>query len=465
MPAMISVSASDLPPNVQSLISQAKDLYYKSFGRDQVLSRPIYCASAPGRVNLIGEHTDYTGGFVLPLAIGYSTICYGRGIIMKYSDCNADKCRIVSTHNHNSTVEYFHASPSLSPLVGSTNKWANYVQGVVLQYLPDLEEDETFIFDMAIAGDVPLGSGLSSSASLEVATAVFLESVMELHGVAYSSYKQSHDDASMSLKEVKMERAVRCQRAENVFCNVPCGIMDQYVSSAGCHGKLLLIDCTSLDVQEVSLGVDQVGQGESSSVSSEEASRVVLVVANSNIKHDLGAAGEYPIRVQQCKEATAILSKVNPLIQSLRDASMNDIIDAAAVSAAGSLELGSVLFKRARHVVSENERTVETSKALEKGDWKAVGKLMNESHSSMKNDYEVSCEEIDVLVDLAQHFDGVYGSRLTGGGFGGCTVTLVRKESSQRLMDYLNREYENKTGKKCVCFETYPGDGARAIHV
>jgi len=386
---------------------------------------------------------------------------------MKYSDCNADKCRIVSTHNHNSTVEYFHASPSLSPLVGSTNKWANYVQGVVLQYLPDLEEDETFIFDMAIAGDVPLGSGLSSSASLEVATAVFLEGIMGQR-FAYSSYKKdglSQTTTMMSSKEMKMERAVRCQRAENIFCGVPCGIMDQCVSSAGCHGKLLLIDCTSLDVQEVSLGVDQVGQGESSSVSSEEASRVVLVVANSNIKHDLGAAGEYPIRVQQCKEATAILSKVNPLIQSLRDASMNDIIDAAAVSAAGSLELGSVLFKRARHVVSENERTVETSKALEKGDWKAVGKLMNESHSSMKNDYEVSCEEIDVLVDLAQHFDGVYGSRLTGGGFGGCTVTLVRKESSQRLMDYLNREYENKTGKKCVCFETYPGDGARAIHV
>jgi len=302
---------------------------------------------------------------------------------------------------------------------------------------------------------------------LEVATAVFLEGIMGQR-FAYSSYKKdglSQTTTMMSSKEMKMERAVRCQRAENIFCGVPCGIMDQYVSSAGCHGKLLLIDCTSLDVQEVSLGVDQVGQGESSSVSSDEASRVVLVVANSNIKHDLGAAGEYPIRVQQCKEATAILSKVNPLIQSLRDASMNDIIDAAAVSAAGSLELGSVLFKRARHVVSENERTVETSKALEKGDWKAVGKLMNESHSSMKNDYEVSCEEIDVLVDLAQHFDGVYGSRLTGGGFGGCTVTLVRKESSQRLMDYLNREYENKTGKKCVCFETYPGDGARAIHV
>ena len=449
------ISATDLPPNVQSLISQAKDLYYKSFGRDQVLSRPIYCASAPGRVNLIGEHTDYTGGFVLPLAIGYTTICYGRGIIMKWSDCHADKCRIVSTHN--SIVEYFHASPSLVPSTNSSsNKWDNYVQGVVLQYLPDLEEDETFIFDMAIAGDVPLGSGLSSSASLEVATAVFLESIMGQR-FAYSSYKKDgHDDghAIMSTKEMKMERAVRCQRAENIFCGVPCGIMDQCVSSSGCHGKLLLIDCTSLDFREVTLGAGDSGD------SSEEA--VVLVVANSNVKHDLGA-GEYPIRVRQCKEATQILSKVNPLIQSLRDASMDDI-DAAAVSAAG-LELGGVLFRRARHVVSENERTVETAHALEKGDWKLVGKLMNESHASMKNDYEVSCEEIDVLADLAQNFDGVYGSRLTGGGFGGCTVTLVRKESSQRLMDYLNREYENKTGEKCVCFETSPGDGARAIDV
>ena len=170
----------------------------------------------------------------------------------------------------------------------------------------------------------------------------------------------------MSAKEVKMERAVRCQRAENVFCNVPCGIMDQFVSSAGCHGKLLLIDCRSLDFREVSVGNEITNEGD----------MPVLVVANSNVKHDLGD-GEYPVRVKQCREATEILAKANPEIKSLRDATVDDI--AAAVASAG---LEGVLLQRARHVVSENKRTVETADALEKGD-RPFGKLMNASHASI----------------------------------------------------------------------------------
>mmetsp|Transcript_53615 Transcript_53615/g.113865 ORF Transcript_53615/g.113865 Transcript_53615/m.113865 type:complete len:467 (-) Transcript_53615:73-1473(-) len=458
-------TSDDLPPNVRSLVRRAKDLFEESFGSgaadddERTSDLPpscFYCASAPGRVNLIGEHTDYTGGYVLPLAIGYNTVCYGRGGVAKKKLSRAAaplKSRIVSTTNDgDGSVVEFAASPSLAPSSGA-DRWANYVQGVVLQYLPDLEDDETFVLDMAIAGDVPLGSGLSSSASLEVATAVFLEGVMSRHegGVAYSSRERSNvDDATMSLKEVKMERAVRCQRAENVFCDVPCGIMDQFVSSAGRRGRLLLIDCRSLDYHEVS-----AGSGEADG----DDDAPVLVVANSNVAHDLGA-GEYPVRVRQCGEATEILSGVDPRIRSLRDASPDDV-DAAAASAG----LGGVLFRRARHVVSENKRTVEAADALEKGDWETVGRLMNESHSSMRDDYEVSCDEIDVLVDAARGFDGVYGSRLTGGGFGGCTVTLVKKESSRGLINHLIREYEEKTGRKCTCFETSPGDGAKAISV
>lgn len=162
--------------------------------------------------------------------------------------------------------------------------------------------------------------------------------------------------------------------------------------------------------------------------------------------------------MKQCKDATDILSRVNSSIKLLRDASMEDIDN--AVSSEG---LEGVLLSRTRHVVSENKRTTETADALEKGDWNSVGQLMNKSHSSMKDDYEVSCDEIDILVNLAQKFDGVYGSRLTGGGFGGCTVTLVKKESSQGLMDYLTEKYKKVTGKDCVCFQTSPGDGARAI--
>jgi len=224
--------------------------------------------------------------------------------------------------------------------------------------------------------------------------------------------------------------------------------MDQFVSSAGCEGKLLLLDCRSLDYREVSMG----GENASSS------DAPVLVITNSNVKHDLGD-GEYPVRVRQCKEATDILTEMNPSIQSLRDATMKDV-EAAAKSAG----LEGVLLQRARHVVSENERTVKTADALEKGDWETVGKLMNASHTSMRDDYEVSCEEIDVLVNLAQTFgDGVYGSRLTGGGFGGCTVTLVKKDSAQQLIEYLKTQYEAKTGTKCVCFETAAASGAKAI--
>ena len=434
--------------NIQTLINQAEDLYEKSFGDRELGNNNFntFCTSAPGRVNLIGEHTDYTGGFVLPLAIGYSTVVYGRGGIIKCTSSTEDRrCRVVSTTN-NSIVE-FQAIQSLVPcvskglnlLVPSTksDKWANYVKGVIIQYMELQSADEMFVFDIAIAGDVPLGSGLSSSASLEVATAVFLECIL-------NNKPYCIDDSLLYTKEAKMERAKRCQKAENVFCNVPCGIMDQFISSCGSRGKLLLIDCRSLDYKEVSLG-------------GEEGDMPVLVVANSNVKHSLGDS-EYPVRVQQCKAATSILSNVNQSIQSLRDATMEDI-----KTASSSAGLEGVLLQRARHVVSENKRTVETANSLERGDWTKVGTLMNQSHTSMKDDYEVSCPEIDILVELAQSYKGVYGSRLTGGGFGGCTVTLVKRDCAKGLIDHLNKEYMAKAGKQCDCFETEPGDGARVM--
>ncbi|KAL7507347.1 hypothetical protein ACHAXN_004543 [Cyclotella atomus] len=416
--------------NIQTLIDQAKDLFDKSYSSNPAPGS-IHITTAPGRVNLIGEHTDYTGGFVLPLAIGYSTVCYGCGSIVK---TKGTKCRVVSINNPRNIVEF---DAIASALPSDSNKWVNYVQGVVLQYLPELKDDETFALDIAIAGDVPLGSGLSSSASLEVATAVFLESVMKEGGV---------DSPYMKLVERsrKKERAVRCQRAENVFCGVPCGIMDQFVSSAGCEGNLLLIDCRSLDFREVAMGES-------------DGNKPVLVVTNSNVQHNLGDS-EYPVRVQQCKDATAALSRFDSKIQTLRDATL-DGIDVATSQGL----LGGILLQRSRHVVGENKRTEDTAVALENGDWVKVGQLMNESHASMRDDYEVSCKEIDILVELAQSFEGVYGSRLTGGGFGGCTVTLVREDVSQALMDYLKEQYKVKIGLDCVCFKTCPSDGARVL--
>jgi len=176
------------------------------------------------------------------------------------------------------------------------------------------------------------------------------------------------------------------------------------------------------------------------------------------VKHDLGGS-EYPVRVKQCKEATEILqSKINSGIVSLRDATVRDIEEATTSGA-----LKGVLLQRARHVVSENQRTEDTADALEKGDWALVGKLMNLSHESMRNDYEVSCKEIDFLVDLAQKFEGVYGSRLTGGGFGGCAVTLVDEGSTEKLQNHLKEAYEKHTGMTCNCFVTSPANGACLI--
>ena len=232
-PTPSASSLPDLPPNVQSLIAQARDLFGKTFGGDDGgddggNDNVHYCAAAPGRVNLIGEHTDYTGGYVLPLAIGYGTVCYGRGSIVSRTSsdpgASSTRCRVVSIAGG---VVEFRADPASTPSTSSEQRWANYVRGVVLQYIPDLPGDETFVLDVAFAGDVPLGSGLSSSASLEVATAVFLECVMERRGIAYSSYDGGRgsdpNGAAMSAMEVAKERAIRCQRAENVFCGVPCG--------------------------------------------------------------------------------------------------------------------------------------------------------------------------------------------------------------------------------------------------
>lgn len=185
---------------------------------------------------------------------------------------------------------------------------------------------------------------------------------------------------------------------------------------------------------------------------------VVLVVANSAVTHSIGG-GEYPVRVQQCKDATAALQKMHgERIKTLRDATVEDVLKCKD-------EMDDVIYRRARHVVTENARVIATKEALLKGDWKIVGQQMALSHISMREDYETSCEEVDILVELAEKYDGVYGSRLTGGGFGGCTVTLVAKDKAAGLLDYLRKEYQEKTGKDCSPFETLPGPGARLLGV
>lgn len=419
-----------------SKLEKACQLFQQHF--ESASLSDVTVAVAPGRVNLIGEHTDYTGGFVLPFAIEYSCVVYGQGKLTTTTTTTDDNgptkasLSFVSAQGSQELVQLEITSESQPPEKPS---WTSYVCGTVFQYLADLPKSSHLELSFAMASDVPLGSGLSSSASLEVSVARFVEAII-------GDYAFSSSSSSSSAKESNHAkvRALRCQKAENTWCNSPCGIMDQYISSAATAGGLLMIDCTSLESHQTLMA---------------ETNRPVLVVANSNVQHDIGG-GEYPIRVQQCKTATAALQKVNPQIQTLRQATLEDVEQAKE-------HMDDVSYKRAKHVVTENARVAKAKAALEEGDWKEVGSLMNQSHTSMRDDYEVSCEEVDMLVEIAQKQPGVFGSRLTGGGFGGCTVTLVEASQAESLMETLRKEYKAKTGKDCNPFQTQPAQGAHIL--
>lgn len=425
------------------LTKQAIDTYQKTFG-----TFPEVGVFAPGRVNLIGEHTDYNEGFVLPFALPYKTVVVGCKTSNKES-------RIFSCNMSSDGVISFKCDSSLGK---GTPTWANYVKGAVFQYLKELPAG--LAFDAVIASDVPLGSGLSSSASLEVAVATFLEKAYGLSTIS------------------GVEKALRCQKAEHTFADNPCGIMDQYISANGQKDRLLLIDCRSQGFELVPFGVQG---GESP----------VLLVVNSNIKHQLSGS-EYPDRVKQCKRAVETIQKVTPSVKSLRDCDSLDCLNNAiqffdfsqcpkaelpfnpdtakgsndkfAESLKSKKNAPSITeYKRARHVILEDVRTTDAVAALKSGDFVKVGRLMTESHVSLRDDFEVSCKELDILVDLALEVDGVLGSRMTGGGFGGCTITLVKKEAVGKLKEHLQKKYFEATRIKCDYFECVPQQGAGVI--
>ncbi|XP_067164729.1 galactokinase [Apteryx mantelli] len=362
---------------------------------------PGLAAWAPGRVNLIGEHTDYNGGFVLPMALQLGTVLVGSptqdGVISILTTAEgADEPRMVR----------FPVPSHGSPLSPGQPRWANYVKGVIQHYragpLPG--------FNAVIASDVPLGGGLSSSASLEVATYTFLQQLCP-------------DDGDLEAK------ALACQKAEHTFAGMPCGIMDQFISVMGKEGHALLIDCRSLETVLVPLT---------------DASLAVLVT-NSNVRHTL-TGSEYPSRRRQCEEAAAALGRA-----SLRDATMAEL-------EAAREQLSEEVYRRARHVIGEIERTVQAAQALQARDYRTFGRLMVESHNSLRDDYEVSCLELDELVAAALEVDGVYGSRMTGGGFGGCTVTLLEAGAAERAQQHIKGKYSGTA----TFYITKPSDGAKA---
>ncbi|XP_078081389.1 galactokinase isoform X1 [Mustelus asterias] len=363
---------------------------------------PSAVVAAPGRVNLIGEHTDYNQGFVLPVALPMVTVVLGcqsaDGIISLLTTAKeADEPKQLE----------FRVPTESNPLSPGLPRWANYVKGVIQHYragpLPG--------FKAVMASNVPIGGGLSSSASLEVAMYTFLQQICP-------------DDGNL------LEKALACQKAEHTFAGMPCGIMDQFISVMGKKDHALLIDCRSLEVTPVPLT---------------DPSLVVLIT-NSNVRHTL-TGSEYPTRRKQCMEAAKVLKK-----ESLRDVSMMDLKAAEA-------HLDPEVYCRARHVIGEIKRTTDAAKALSCRDYQEFGKLMVQSHNSLRDDYEVSCPELDELVTAAMDGEGVYGSRMTGGGFGGCTVTLVDAAAVEKTIQRIKDKYSGTA----TFYITKPSKGAHVL--
>ncbi|QDT00017.1 galactokinase [Adhaeretor mobilis] len=367
---------------------------------------PEWIVAAPGRVNLIGEHTDYNAGFVFPLAIErYVVIAGGRP--------KQQGSKLVKVHSTllNETVDF-----SLDDLKPEEVTWTSYIRGAFAGCLERGMEPGGL--NLAVDSKVPLGGGLSSSAALEVATATMIEAVT-------------------GKKLDPVDKARLCQKAEHDYAGVPCGIMDQFSSSLGEAGKLLLIDCRTETAEMVSL----------------DDLNVAVLIINTNVKHEL-TGGEYAERRSQCEAAAKELG-----VKALRDITLEKL-------EAYADKLEPVLFRRARHVVSENERVLKAAEALRAGDWEDVGELMYASHNSLRDDYKVSCPELDVLVNEAHRVGtegGVIGSRMTGGGFGGCTVTLVAAGKEREIADKICQGYQKETGIEATPFVTKPARGAHIV--
>ncbi len=382
-----------------SNVSGIRKLHAEKFGIEPVLFL------APGRVNLIGEHTDYADGFVMPAAIEFATVA-----------------AISPAHDGNATVFSSNFEETASrPLnaIGTRGEhhWSDYPFGV----LSILNEEGVTVppFHLSLAGDVPLGAGLSSSASIEVASML---AMLHLAGV------------SLSLPKI----ALLCQRAENNYVGAPCGIMDQFVSCCGAEDHALLLDCRSLDYRLAPI-----------------PKHLSLVICNTMVKHS-HAGGEYGSRRAEVEEGTAILQRHRPEIRLLRDATVDDL-------KRWGHEMPPDVLKRCRHIITENARTVAAADALEANDLATLGRLMAEAHTSYRDDFEASCREADIMVNLANKLEGCVGARLTGGGFGGCTVNLVESAHAQQFAEKIAAGYEELTGIHPEIYQSRASAGAHIV--
>jgi galactokinase len=392
---MTGSTAPDLGATPQTLMQRFHELYRQ---RPQIFR-------APGRVNLIGEHTDYNDGFVMPAAIDFYTWVAAAP--------RSDRTLRAFSQQYKDSFEI-----SLDDLAGAPRKhWSDYVRGMaaVLQSAGHRLTGANLL----INGEVPVGAGLSSSAALELSTGLALAGI-----------------SGVDLPRLDLVRL--SQKAEHNYAGAMCGIMDQFIAGFGHQGNAILLDCRSLEYSLLPI-----------------APEVRLVICNSMVKHDL-ATGEYNIRRAECAEAVQLLRRAYPSITALRDVTTQAL-------EAHRTELPEVVYRRARHVVSEDERTTQAADALRSHRLNEFGQLMFASHRSLRDDYEVSCPELDMLVEFAPKIEGLIGARMTGGGFGGCTINLVEADAVEHFRANVSRGYEQKTGRKPDIYVSCAADGATEI--
>src|SRR5258706_8678745 len=388
--------------SLQQLAAETAQQFVKTYGRP-----PRWIVAAPGRVNVIGEHTDYNDGFVLPMAIEHYAVMA--------ADRSTDGKNIFQIRDTNASVRPLLVDLT-APVLPGELEWGNYPRGVI----GGCRERgiNSGGLDVLLHSTVPIGGGLSSSAALEVSTATLIETVT-------------------GKKMDPVEKALLCQKAENDFAGVPCGIMDQFVSVMGRANHLLLLDCRSRKTELVPMS----------------DAAVSLLIVNTNVRHELTGGG-YAQRRIQCEIAAKNLG-----VPSLRTAT-------AEMLEAAKGRMDETVYRRARHVIGEIERTVKAAEGVRASKWPDVGQHMYASHVSLRDDYEVNCKELDVVVEIAQCIGlqgGIYGCRMTGGGFGGCAVALVKTQLVETISQKIAADYKKKTKIEATIFVSRPAAGATVI--